>query len=328
MSAANMYKKENLAVCQDFPDVLINETLDLFNIRSTSNNEYFITQYIINYISKIKNVNFEMDDYGNILITKGLAESYPCFTAHLDTVYTYPNGLHAKISQHEETGHIIIVAEDKNGKQIGVGGDDKCGIWIILRLLKTQPILKAVLCSREESGADGSENVNLSFFKNCRYLIGIDRWGNNDFVTNYNFYKTISNRFEQSINPILKKFAYSHTHGLMTDCFIIQERGLNISCANMSCGYYCHHSTQEFVVLNEMYHAFLLATELCKLQDIYKYNIPKPVYKYQKSYKNWWADTQQYNEYCIYCGKPLAFNVTGICNDCKNKYKDIDYLEI
>ena len=60
----------------------------LLSIQSPSGNEYEMIKFIANFIKeeKIENVNVELDEKNNLLVTKGQAELYPCFVCHTDEV--------------------------------------------------------------------------------------------------------------------------------------------------------------------------------------------------------------------------------------------------
>ena len=73
------------------PEQMINFAKELFSVPATSTNETGISIYISQYLES-KNISYEVDISGNILITKGESENYPCFVSHLDTVHDYSNG--------------------------------------------------------------------------------------------------------------------------------------------------------------------------------------------------------------------------------------------
>ncbi len=58
----------------------------LYQIYSPSGKERAMTKFIWDYVKRIPGVKLETDKIGNLYITKGDAESYPCIAAHLDQV--------------------------------------------------------------------------------------------------------------------------------------------------------------------------------------------------------------------------------------------------
>ncbi len=269
MSALNVRTTRNMTA-PPMPDEWVRKAIELFSVPSSSYNEAEMILYLVDQI-KINerfgmNISYEMDTYGNLLVIKGESELYPCFCAHLDTVHTYTNGFHVREDTSElDKNAVQLYAVDNADKAVGIGGDDKCGIFVCLYLLQKLECVKTIFFSQEETGGIGSGGIDLSFFTDCMFLGGIDRWNGNDFVNTYSGVKTISRRFNRDISPILQRYEYSYTSGMFTDSFNVQQRGVNLSTFNMSCGYYAHHSNAEYVDLNELWNACLLAEELGNL---------------------------------------------------------------
>lgn len=323
MSASNIQKgnRNKRAVNILIPSEYIEQTRDIFEVASCSSNETLISIKILNILTDIKDVSWNIDNFGNILITKGEASIYPCFCAHLDTVHQYANGYNIRINDN------YLTAYDNAKIQIGCGGDDKSGINNCLYILKNTPVVKIVFFSQEESGGTGSSNVNLDFFNDCAFLGGIDRWNGGDFVSSYMGTKTISKAFIKDFSKLFDKYSYKHNSGLFTDCFNVQERGLNISCFNMSCGYYAHHSDSEYVDIQEMYNSYLFALELCKVNKIYEYTPVQKLYnkhsfRYDKYYTNYndfnYVGEEEFTgKYCENCGTDLEPYEKNFCTYCK-----------
>ena len=59
-----------------------------------------------------------------------------------------------------------------------------------------------------------------------------------------------SDDFIKDITP--EKFGYKPTEGMMTDVEQLKENGLNVSCINISCGYYEPHTDNEFTDKNDL----------------------------------------------------------------------------
>lgn len=325
MSANNYQTKPN-TLAPAMPEELYKEAVSLFNIKSTMYNEKSMTLYICNILDNL-NISYSIDDYGNIIAIKGKSNLYSCFVAHLDTVHIYKNGF--KLFYQKEDNRTYLFAGDNDKKSVGIGGDDKCGIFVCLYLLKRIDNIKVIFFSQEESGGIGSSNINLDIFNDCKFLASVDRWNGHDFINQYNGQTTISKSFKKAIAPLLKKYDYSYNSGLFTDCFNVMERGLNLSCFNLSCGYYSHHSNNEYVDLNELYNSCLLCEELSGLPDCYehKYNINKfgmkkwdyPAWddrKYKFDYQK--SDYDIYDDVpvCEYCGIELAPYEHRFCSVC------------
>lgn len=162
-------------------------------------------------------------------------------TAHMDTV-------HDKSCKH--IYKVVREGKDALWSPEGIGGDDRCGIWIILQILRTTEYRPAILfCEDEEIGGVGSkkfakwirqteEGVNL------KYLVQIDRRNGNDAV----FYDCGNVEFQHYIE---NKTGFVEAHGTFTDiCNISPE--LDVASVNLSCGYYLEHTLNHYVIPAEM----------------------------------------------------------------------------
>lgn len=221
----------------------------LYSINSQSGHEEEIKRFVLNQIADL-NLQIEEDEYGNILITKGMAESYPCVAAHLDEVHQ-PSNRHIQVT----SGRIWALGDEQY--PIGIGADDKNGVWIVMRLLQQVDVLKAALFVREEKGncegyRHGSDDCDLSFFEDVKYVLQCDRKGADDWVT-YNTKYQIR-LCENDFIPewILKKYHYAPVEGGVTDVVHLKQRGLTIPCCNLSCGYYNAHNDGEYCVYSEL----------------------------------------------------------------------------
>lgn len=215
----------------------------LYTIHALSGEEYRIRNFIKEYIfENIPDVQMEEDKIGNLYITKGQAESYPCVVAHLDQVQR----LHSKDFCAIETDEIIFGYSPSNRRQEGLGADDKNGIWIALQCLMGCEALKIAFFVGEEVGCIGSNAADIGFFSDCRFVIQPDRRGYSDVITEISWSPLCSEQFLSDIQP--ETFCYHPTNGLMTDVEALRDNGLEISCINLSCGYYEPHTDQEFTI--------------------------------------------------------------------------------
>lgn len=219
----------------------------LYGIHAPSGKEKHIRNFIKGYIfENIPDAEIQVDKTGNIYITKGHAESYPCIVAHLDQVQR----LHSKDFRAIETDDIIFGYSPSNRCQEGLGADDKNGIWVALQCLMKYTALKIAFFVSEEVGCVGSSAADLSFFSNCRFVIQPDRRGFNDLVVQISWGNLCSDEFLSDICS--EQFGYVPTDGLMTDIEALRENGLGISCINLSCGYYEPHTDKEFTVKTDL----------------------------------------------------------------------------
>ena len=88
---------------------------DVFSVPG-SRNETKMVLFVIKELDKMR-LKYEVDNFGNISVVKGISETYPMFCAHLDTVHDYPNGYNLVQEPNK------LSAKDDRGFPVGVGGD-------------------------------------------------------------------------------------------------------------------------------------------------------------------------------------------------------------
>jgi putative aminopeptidase FrvX len=230
----------------------------LYRINSKSGNEGEMKKFFLEQLAGLE-LLVEEDTFGNIFITKGVANSYPCVTAHFDEV-------HIPTERNIVVDGDMIYAVDADGERVGIGADDKNGLWIINNLLHTKPVLKVALFVQEErdgdmAGCRGSKACSLSFFNDVRYVLAVDRKGNNEVVTvGKGDIRLCDNDFFP--RDVLLKYGYECVPGGRTDVVALKERGLHVPCCNISCGYYNAHKPDEYTVFAH------LVTSLTFVSDV------------------------------------------------------------
>ena len=230
----------------------------LYKISSKSGMEDMIKSFILDYLSDVDMV-IKTDDIGNLFITKGLAESYPCVAAHLDEI-------HSPCQREVVVDEDVIYTVDRLWNRVGCGADDKNGLWIIMNLLKTEPVLKAALFVQEErdgelAGCRGARACDLSFFDDVRYVIECDRKGSSDAVS-IGKGETLLCDLDFIPQSILQKYGYEMVKGGKTDVVELKMRGLNIPVCNVSCGYYEAHKNSEYTKFSELQNCLLFVQEI------------------------------------------------------------------
>ena len=230
----------------------------LYGINSKSGHEAQIKEFFMAQIAGLDLV-VEEDSFGNIFITKGVAGSYPCVTAHLDEV-------HVPTDRNIVVEGDMIYAVDSQGERVGIGADDKNGLWIINHLLHAKPVLKVALFVQEErdgemAGCRGSRACSLDFFGDVRYILAVDRKGDSDVVT---VGKGDIRLCDDDMFPaaLLQKYGYECVPGGRTDVVALKERGLQAPCCNIGCGYYNAHKTDEYTVFSHVEKALAFVSEL------------------------------------------------------------------
>lgn len=219
----------------------------LYEIHSPSGNEKAMKKFIKGYVKKhIPGVTIKNDHVGNLYMIKGNSETYPCVVAHLDQVQRE----HSKDFKAIETEDIIFGYSPRNRRREGLGADDKNGIWIALKCLEKYECMKVAFFVSEEIGCVGSRNAELGFFEDTRFVIEPDRRGYEDLITNISYTSLCSDEFLKDIG--FNAFGYQEEFGMMTDVLELKEKGLKVSCLNLSCGYYEPHTEHEFTVKKDL----------------------------------------------------------------------------
>ena len=219
----------------------------LYEIYSPSRNENRMRTFVKQHVSKnIPDAVIEQDAIGNLYITRGISEDYPCVVAHLDQVQK----IHSRDFRVIETRDIIFGYSPSKRQWEGLGADDKNGIWIALQCLARYDVIKIAFFVGEEIGCVGSNVANMAFFENCRFVIQPDRRGHNDIITQISWEPICSEEFLLDVQP--EQFGYCPQAGMMTDVEALRGNGLSVSCINLSCGYYEPHTDNEFTVKEDL----------------------------------------------------------------------------
>lgn len=210
----------------------------LYSIFSPTYDEDKIIKFISHQLELIDDIIIENDSYGNIYVTKGNNESYPCLISHLDQRQKSVGNNFKIIKNNGEYS-----GKSDRGYE-GLGADDKNGIFLCLEALKNFDVLKVIFLKDEETKEKGSKYADLSFFDNCRYVLDIDRKGNSDFVIMSKGIELCSQEFVDDIIPI--QFGYNISlNGLTSNSHTLKKKGLDKSIVLISCGYYSCHTRYE-----------------------------------------------------------------------------------
>lgn len=234
----------------------------LYKISSKSGMEDRIKSFVLDCVSDV-NLKIDTDDIGNLFITKGLAETYPCVAAHLDEIHT-PCEREVVVEGDK------IFTVDRLWNRVGCGADDKNGLWIIINLLHSEPMLKVALFVQEErvgdnAGCRGARACDLSFFNDVKFVLECDRKGHSDVV---HVGKGETFLCEQDFIPrdLLNEYGYEMVKGGKTDVVELKMRGLEIPVCNIGCGYYDAHKSSEYTMFSELQNSLSFVRDI--LQSI------------------------------------------------------------
>lgn len=198
--------------------------------------------------------------------------------AHMDTV-------------HKEQCKTII----NNGVRIsspqGIGGDDRCGIYIIMNLLK-ELNCSVLLCEDEEKGGVGARKFTNAKYTytdengksvedkyidhlDVNYMVEFDRKGNSDAV----FYSCDNKEFIDFVTDVT---GFQIAQGTYSDISTLMPVA-KLSAVNLSSGYYNAHTTSEYVVYDDMIDTIDAARVLIKEKCDKPFEYVAKKYEYKKS---------------------------------------------
>ena len=254
----------------------------LYAIHSPSGREDKMIKFLCSLLKSFPGVKLGKDTLGNLYAWKGEAESYPCIVAHLDQVQHE----HSRNFKAVETRDLIFGYSPSNHGFQGLGADDKNGILIAIEALRNYDCMKAAFFRQEETGCIGSQNAEMSFFDNCRYVIQCDRRGNSDMITSIGFTDLCSEDFIQAVEP--ENWGYREENGMMTDVETLKENGLKVSAINLSCGYYNPHTDEEITIKRDLLKCWRMVQHIIEdCTEIYPHEQSEYYGRFRCGYDDW-----------------------------------------
>lgn len=238
--------------------------------------------------------------YGTVIVDDGFIYAHGdipiLLVAHLDTVHT-----------HEPVE--IIYHDNSVSSPQGIGGDDRCGVYMIKQIIKRHKC-SVLFCEDEEVGGVGASKFTkhpVSADLEFNYIIEFDRRGYNDAV----FYDCDN----QDFTDFICRYGWEEAIGSFSDIDIIAPY-LGVAAVNLSSGYYNAHQLTEYVMLDEMVsniERVCLMIEDTTETDKYEYIEAKyPSSYYYSKYYGCGYGSYNYDLYNDnYCGSYLEYNTTG-----------------
>lgn len=240
-----MAKKRKKAVIVKFPKNTINfKNPNIYDLVRCETQDK--TRDYVKKVLDFNGIEYFEDKAGNVYNLTN--KDVPLLSAHMDTVM-----------REEDMKLAVKLVEDNTGiiATGGIcGGDDKCGVYIVLKVLVEKKYsVNFIFSTDEEIGCVGirdfikNEDNVKDLKENCLYCLVLDRKGNTDIICNYNYYGT--KEFEDTLKEVSKKnnFRYTPVGGVYSDADYISEF---MSTANLSVGYYNPHSSKEYIDINDM----------------------------------------------------------------------------
>ena len=198
-----------------------------------------------------------------------------CVTAHLDTVHK------------ERVKKIVIENDDIISSPQGIGGDDRCGVFMIQKIVEAGYKPTILFCEDEEIGGVGSDAFCLSEhsvkLNDMKFFIELDRANNDDLV----FYDDDNQDFHKFCEEVT---GYKENWGSFSDISSLCPQ-CKVSGVNISCGYYNAHKTTEYVIMSEMFASIEAAKKLLdKANEVEQFEYIEVVYqKSSYGYGGYWG---------------------------------------
>lgn len=265
------------------------KNLTIYKDNITERNTKFEKLVLLTQAQMKTYVKARLGNFGNVIEGDGFIYHQGTFPvllcAHMDTV-------------HKELPKVMVYANGTLSSPQGIGGDDRCGIYMIFKILKKYDC-SVVFLEDEEIGCVGAKKFSNSIIctkikreSNLKYIIEFDRKGNNHAVT----YDCDNKEFDDFIT---KEF-FKKEYGTCSDISYIAPE-LGVAAVNLSCGYYKEHNIEEWVNLKEMERVIVETMKVLErtkdLGESFKYiksNRPK-YYGYGHGYN--WDDYDYYSGY-------------------------------
>lgn len=192
--------------------------------------------------------------------------------AHLDTVHLEP----VKTICRSEDGNILMSPE-------GIGGDDRCGVYALLKAYDTATVKPSLLFTcDEEIGGHGAiafaEDIELMLYETTKnmlkMIVEIDRNGKNDAV----YYDCDNKDFE----------AYITGKGFVTDIGSFSDisfiaPSIGVAAVNLSSGYYDAHTRHEHINIREL--EDVIATVIDIIEESVSDTVPR--FRYIEAESPW-----------------------------------------
>jgi di/tripeptidase len=257
---------------------------DILSIPTKTFKEDLMINFLVDYLTK-NGYLFFLDGMRNIYVTKQTDENvefFPCVVAHTDTVHQINviNIREEELPNDLGENKFALKGYDDNGRPSGIGGDDKCGIFTCLELLKELPNLKVAFFVAEETGCHGSKQADEEFFSNVGYTIQFDAPGNwmvsefcmgvQLFSRDSKFFKICDEVLTNTFNPDRKYQSHPYT-----DVYALKQK-FDFSCINFAIGYYNYHTANEYVIVEDVYNGVKTGKEMIEKLGCEKHQFIPP----------------------------------------------------
>lgn len=174
---------------------------------------------------------------GGIIFVPKDREQYALVCVHIDTI----NDARAAKAPTERELYIRrnYIALLPNADCACLGGDDRCGVYIALKLLdRGIPFAFGFFTDEEIGGLGSSRCINAIEALNVTSFIGLDRRGSNELA--------LYGWDNEELVCLFEAMGYNRAWGSFTDASNLAG-ALGIACVNLSIGYQHEHTHNEFI---------------------------------------------------------------------------------
>lgn len=255
---------------------------EVLSVPTYTYQEELMVQFIVDWM-KSNNIEHYVDEHLNVYAIKQTGElpedfMFPCVVSHTDTVHKLDsiNVREEMLPNTDGELKLSLKAYNDQGNPTGIGGDDKCGVFACLELLKELPNLKAAFFVSEETGCHGSRYADPSFFTNVGYAIQFDApeswmvtetcFGAKLFSRDSEFFEKCDKVINENMNP--KREYMIHPY---TDVYALKTK-FDFSCINFSIGYYNYHTKNEYVVIEDTFNGIEMGKKMIDSLGYKKYH--------------------------------------------------------
>lgn len=247
---------------------------EVLSVPTQTYKEDLMVLYLTQWLDA-NNIEYYVDAKENVYATKKISNDlpedfyFPCVISHTDTVHRLDtiNVFEEQLPNAQGEYKLSLKAYNDDGEPTGIGGDDKCGVFACLKLLKEMPYLKAAFFVSEETGCHGSKNADPNFFSNVGYAIQFDA-PENWMITEKCFGQVLFDRdsdFFKSCDKVLTEGMVNEDMQYMvhpyTDVYALRNK-FDFSCINFSIGYYDYHTRNEYVVVEDVFNGIEMGRKM------------------------------------------------------------------
>lgn len=167
--------------------------------------------------------------------------------AHLDTV-------------HKEKPKTILFDKEQQllWSPEGIGGDDRCGIYAILKIVKEFKPYVLFTTDEEIGGVGASSFVKDIAELPVNFMIEIDRRGHKQAV----FYDCGNEDFKE----VIETLGFKEEYGTFSDISILSP-AYDLASVNLSAGYYNEHTKQEYINLEHLNYTIVSIENLLEIME-------------------------------------------------------------